>query len=1426
MSGLGASSIAVVKTLLLTDLVGSTKLLEELGDQRAAEVSRRHDLLARDLLRRFPGREIDKTDGFLFLFDRPIDAVEYSLAYHRGLRQLSLDLETPLEARAGIHLGEVFTREASPEEVARGAKPLDIEGLAKPIAARIMSLAGSGQTLLSRAAFEIAKRAAHGTELERTEVEWLSHGTYQLKGVDEPLEIFEVGEPDVAPLTAPRAGEKARAAAPRISTAGERRQVTVVHSQLPAFSSLEEHLDPEATEVLVDRLHTRVAKICSSHGGLLHQFSGDAVVVLFGLAETREDDTVRAVRAAVEMRACVQELSAELEDRIGKGLRLHTGIVTGPLVARRQTDGDRGYRISGQPVRMASTLAIHAAADEILLSPESSRLAAPVFESEPGSPISMGADAKPLVPCRLHGEASSRSRLEAAGKEGLSTYSGRDLELQRLTDLLQAALAGSGQFVTVEGDAGVGKSRLLYELQRREDSETERLQILVGRCQSHQSQVPYLPFVEVLHAALGGADDGSEIEASAAIERLHKIDPQLEDFLPLYFHLLSIVHADYPLPRHLEGKHFHHAMLEALAGILTLYTESSPVLLILEDWHWADDASREVLRQVAEMAFGCRMLVVVTYRPENTIDWGSPENHSRIELGALDSVASKAIMQSALGAEELPEDLSAQVHHRSGGNAFFIEEICRALLEEGRIVVEGASAVLRDVEGKLELPETVQAVLHTRIDRLDPEQREVLKSAAVVGREISLPLLEHILPNEIDLLEVFGRLKSAGLMQQVRLLPEAIYRFRHNLTQEVAYDSILAHERRTIHGKIAKALELLYPERLEERLDLLAQHCSQAEEWQKAAEYARRAAARHSKRSQYAAASRVLEEARGWIRCLPKSEDRNRDLVELLLELERACETAGEVRRQQEIIDELHMLLAGTDDIACQARAHLRQGELHTLLRRFEEAEASLFRAEELSRSAGDRRAERDSLRSLGFLRWQEDRDREALEYGEQALAVAREIGSLEAQARDLTNLGSVLRSMERHDQAIGCLEEALELCEEACEPEGSPSDGEQLVQMKVETHHIMGTVYRDMGRNAEALRHFERSLAIGETLQSYGANLFFVRSAMANLFLELGDSDKCIDLYRAAIEASRKARYQHGLSRSLFGFGDVLAASGRVDEARECFVEAAAVFAQMQDHDNELKVWARLAKFYEDEAEIVLAREAWAKTLELAPLGEPNCTLVALEGTARLSRAAGDDPAHTSAAYDAAIQAASSLGNRAKEADLLNTLGIVEWGRGQYEKALSAYEQALEIFRELADEIHEGLMLNSIGATLRKLDQPAEARQRLEEAVEKNRRTGQRLLEGHGLAALGDLDFENEDLETAREYYQASLRLRRDLEDRKGEAWMLYHLARTELTLGDQAAARELLGAVAKAAGDQYDTALETACGELERRTDAEIHH
>ncbi len=190
----------VLKTLLLTDLVGSTRLTEQVGDQRASEIWARHDHLARELLNRHGGREIDKSDGFLLLFDRPSGAVAYALAYHRALEALSHELGVELRARAGIHLGEVILRENPPDQVARGAKPFDVEGLAKPLAARVMALAIGGQTLLTRGAFDLARRAAVGSDTGDA-LEWLAHGAYLLSGIDEPVEVFEVGVPGLSPLS-------------------------------------------------------------------------------------------------------------------------------------------------------------------------------------------------------------------------------------------------------------------------------------------------------------------------------------------------------------------------------------------------------------------------------------------------------------------------------------------------------------------------------------------------------------------------------------------------------------------------------------------------------------------------------------------------------------------------------------------------------------------------------------------------------------------------------------------------------------------------------------------------------------------------------------------------------------------------------------------------------------------------------------------------------------------------------------------------------------------------------------------------------------------------------------------------------------------------------------------------------------------------
>ena len=782
-----------------------------------------------------------------------------------------------------------------------------------------------------------------------------------------------------------------------------------------------------------------------------------------------------------------------------------------------------------------------------------------------------------------------------------------------------------------------------------------------------------------------------------------------------------------------------------------------------------------------------------------------------MHLGPLDQTASRAIIASVVHADQVSNALAASVHARTGGNPFFIEEICRSLLEEGGIQVNDGQAALENSVRELPLPPTVQAVLRARIDRAGDVEKTVLRHASVVGREFPRRILDHILGDRIDIASALDRLRSLGLVQRIQLLPEARYQFRHVLTQEVAHDTLVVHQRKAIHGMVAAAIEALYGARLEDHLDVLAHHWSEAEEWRKAVDYARRMAKRADALGQFREARRSLEEAERWLLAWPESAERRSLLIEILLEQERAGEKLGEPQQQRKVIARLLGLLensSSTADIATLARVQLRQADLCALVQRFEEAESALLRCRALVLELDDRKIDRESLNSLGFLRWQEGRYPEALDFSEQALAIARELGDLAAQGRDLQNLAILLRYLHRHASALSRIDEAFEIYAKLRDPE---SQGGCLF--------TKGTIYRDLGDTDEAYACYERSQNIYTPAGNAHRGMGLTDRAL--ICLERGQVEQSLELYRKAVAAARKSGYAQGLSQSLDGLAKVLVGLDRCDEASAALDEATLLFRRLGDRTSEAASLTFNAEILERggaEAS-AKAKEFLLLALELRRgTGDQRSQVKILEALGRIGRRTVEDRTCVVARYREAATIAAQIGDRAKAAQLLNSLGIVDVEGGDYEAALCTFHQALEIFRDVGEAANEGLMLNSIGFCLKRLQRSDAAIAILLEAVEHNRRNGSRLLLAHSLASLAELREEAGDIDAACQHYEESLDLRRELGDRRGEAWMLLHVARVHDALGTPGTGARC-EQVARLAAECDDPDLMKALDSFERR-------
>ena len=1152
-----------------------------------------------------------------------------------------------------------------------------------------------------------------------------------------------------------------------LTRGGERRQVTMVTCAIDEYATLVERLPPETVESILRQIRNAATEIATRNGGIVNQFVGDAFVMLFGLPTAHEDDALRGIRSTLALHASMADIGATLPEPSPR-LHLRSGVHVGAVVARRLREGDQRFRITGPAADIAARLAAVAEPDAILLSPEMRRLVDPFVRTIDAGAVTLQPGAAPVAPLRVLGASEARSRLEAASAAGLTPFVGRERERATLGAQLDAAIGGQGRLTTIIGEAGAGKSRLLHEL--RQTAAERGMSVLVGRCEAHGSSTPFLPFVDAAQQSLNLPlpSRTPRERHDAVIAAARAIHPSLEEFIPFYLALFAIASETHPVPAHLRDELFQSAMLEAIAALFTVGSRARPTVLMLEDWHWADEGSRAALRQLTEILSEFPLSVVVTARPLATLDWGMSEHQTHIALAPLDIDASTAIASAAFGAEHVASELVAQLHERTGGNPFFLEEVCAALREEGVVVMHDGAAALAHGGESFHVPETIQIVLRTRIDRLDGEARDLLRVASVIGREFTRGILEDVSESSSDLARALDRLKRSGLVMQTSVLPEPSYRFKHALTQEVAYDSLLEHQRAALHAAVGRAIERRYAQHLEEHADRLAFHFSRAAAWGEAVRYGIAAADRALALSQNADALTTTERVEEWLLRLP-DDDGRRDLhAEVLLRQERLCETLGLRNRQLGLMETLIALLAPHGASAKLSQAYLRQGDAFTLLRRFESAERALETALGIARERSDAAGERNALRSIALLRSYEGRHEEALETIERVLALGRAAGDTRAEAGDLATMANVLRAMGQPERALLVLQAALE----QTKPTNNPVRYGALL-------NVIGGVHRELGDYDTALHYFRR-VSLEGVEQRHPVNASFTLPAIAQILLQQGHVEQALATFQQAVEINRKARYADGSAHACRSLGEALVALGRDEEALPHLRDAATLFAQLEDRENESLMWRRVAIIHEHASRSVEMLDAWTRVRALTrQTGNLAGEAVAVEGMARAEQRLDGRSEAVIGRYEEVLALATRAGDRKRELAARNSLGIAHWRRGGYVEALRQYELALRLCRSTNDRVHEGLILNSLGATLHKLRRWNEARTTLSEAVRVSEAAGERSLVGHALAALGDVCMASGRLDDALQHFESSLAIRRELGDEPGQERLQERIAR-----------------------------------------------
>ncbi len=1184
---------------------------------------------------------------------------------------------------------------------------------------------------------------------------------------------------------------------PSLPAEGERRRVTVIACSISGFETLLESVEPDEVETTLEVLRASVQSVVEDYGGGLNEFSEEKFVALFGVPITHEDDRLRAVRAALEIHA-----RESTQPALPEGIQLRSAVGSEQVAIRATDSGERRYRVGGTVVRDTTRLAMLAAPGEILMPPDITRIVEPFISIEERDPVALLPDQPPIKPAAALGESEHTSRLDASAPGSLTQLVGRANELATLSQALEDTQSGMGRFVTVAGDIGVGKSRLLFEFWK--SLKDHNVRSIVGRCREGGSLTPLLPFIESVKDMLGLAKVLSEGAHDEVVSKTRDLSAQLDDYLPAILHVLSIDSEQHALPSYLEGEDLQAALGEALISVFTLGSAGQPLVMLLEDWHWSDAGSREVLFQLREMVSAYPLMVIVTSRPVETGGSPVPSGDLHLELSPLGGGPAAEMMCAALNGAKMPSELAALMGEKTGGNPFFIEELCRTLLESGTLLIENGEAHLAGGVDRLLIPDTVQAVLKSRLERLDPEAREVLRCAAVIGQQFGLELLSRVVPSRSRVEDTLKTLRSAGLIQRTGLVPEPTFRFKHALTRDVAYESLLERQRKVRHAQVGEAIENLHAEQPEEQSAQLAVHFAAAEDWDKAIHYGLAAAKRAESLWRLPETVVTLVRTRGWIeRSKKDAAERTSLLISLLLDLERHLEKLGRRDEQQAIIDDLKDLLPEEMPTRERGEVCVRQGDLFTLLSRFSEVRPCFDQALEIAEQFEDSELHGKVLRSLGHALWHQGKYDEAVPWLEQAVDDARKRADNSRLIVDLCNLGRALRWLEKWDRAMTIGDEALELANAT----GNPVD-------QFYAYSYKGHLLRAMGRTDEAIQAFEEGGRRAQEARIPAREAFCTLGAAA-IYMEKGQLEEGLAAYQQSVQLARRANRADQLAQALVLLAEALVTCGRPDEAIPEFEEAVGVLRRIGNDKPLVGALAQLAT-EQQRAGRVEAEASWRQVAEMQErLGNHLGAMVALERLASLRRASDRSEAHW--LYRRALSFAAELEDRETESRIRNSLAILAWQGGDLEEAEKHYSKAAALLRRDQDKQELGVVLNGLGAVLTKQGRTTEALEILQEALATNREHEQDGAEADSLAALGAAARIAGDLTGSSSWYQDCVERRRSLGDRAGEGWALHRLSEVSREEGERLKA-DAFSAAALAIGREIgDKDLESLASKVQ---------
>jgi class 3 adenylate cyclase/tetratricopeptide (TPR) repeat protein len=897
---------------------------------------------------------------------------------------------------------------------------------------------------------------------------------------------------------------------------GERKMVTILFCDMVDSTPLAARLGQEEVYALMDEVFEILIHQIHAYEGTINKTTGDGVMALFGAPIALEDAPQRAVRSALAICKEMNRLSGRLKEEKGiPPIRMRSGIHTGPVVVGTLGSDLRvEFNAVGDTVNLASRMEGLAEAGTILVSEETYRLTEGFFRFDFQGEKRVKGKESPVKAYRVIGPKPRKTRFEVSAEKGLTSFVGRERELDLLLEGFKKAKDGRGEVFSVVAEAGMGKSRLLFEFRKALAGEDHTF--LEGRCLSFGRGMAYHPVIEILKKAFDVPEGDEEGEVSRKVrERLKTLQGEDGVHLPYLLELLSV--KDSGIDKiFLSPDARKNRIVEAFKWITLKITGSRLPVVVFEDLHWMDKSSEDALRSFLEVLPGARVLVILTYRPEYVPSWGARSYHSQIILNRFSNRESLAMLNHLLGTGEMSGDLEEIVLEKTEGVPLFIEEFVRSFKDLNIMVKKNDHYELAKGLPAVAVPSTLQEVIMARVDSLPEGARELLQTASVIDRAFSHELIKRASDlTERELLSRLSVLKNAELLHERDIYPRTTYIFKHALTREVVYDSLLIRRKKQLHEKIGRAIEHLHRNNLVEYTDVLAEHFIKSENFEKGAEFACLAGKKARQRSAYHNAISCTHKELFCLEKLPDSPAVQKKIMDARISLANYCMNLNDHVRAYEVVSPIAELASGL---------HYRKGlpPIYTAIgsyllfveEDYPQGMEYMNQAMQFAEEVQDYFSLWNACYILGTtLSWNCEFQK-ALSFFQKSLDLSLTANNLTGISAAKINTGVNYLFQGKIDLAHQVSLEALSMAEES---------GDIYVQGMAHSYYGTACYYRGLFSEAEG--HLLQGIALGEktTHFTWGS---WSSAFLGDMYFDLGEYEKALRAYSRAFSSLEKRKF------------------------------------------------------------------------------------------------------------------------------------------------------------------------------------------------------------------------------------------------------------------------------------------------------------